>query len=306
MERYTLAKALTRPDRPLREDEPALLILTPEELSHPPALEDGWAGLLPHIPSAGDARRCKLELKRESLCGTVVTPRFTKGGVRISFGYLLTRHRLVLCDGSGALHSLVRQLARSGQWQGGGTGRFFYTLLDHLLAKDLHDLETLEDRLIQLEDQVLTGDLAGFNNRLTALRKEALCWFRYYDQLGDLADELEEDERGFFSQEEQRLFHGLEKRLSRLRDEAQLLREYCLQVRELFQAELDLRQNRIMKILTVVTTLCLPLSLVAGWYGMNFVGMPELSWKYGYPAVIVISILIVVLCLWVMKKKKFW
>ena len=84
------------------------------------------------------------------------------------------------------------------------------------------------------------------------------------------------------------------------------LREYCLQVRELFQAQVDIRQNRIMQILTVVTTLCLPLSLVAGWYGMNFVGMPELGWKYGYPAVIAVSVLIVILCLWIMKKKKFW
>ena len=102
------------------------------------------------------------------------------------------------------------------------------------------------------------------------------------------------------------MFHMLEKRLARLRDEAQLLREYCLQVRELFQAELDIRQNRIMKILTIVTTVFLPLSLVAGWYGMNFTGMPELGWDYGYPAVIVGSVIVVLLTLWIMKKKKFW
>ena len=75
---------------------------------------------------------------------------------------------------------------------------------------------------------------------------------------------------------------------------------------ELFQAELDIRQNHIMKILTIVTTVFLPLSLVAGWYGMNFTGMPELSWDYGYPAVIVGSVVIVLLTLWIMKKKKFW
>ena len=61
-----------------------------------------------------------------------------------------------------------------------------------------------------------------------------------------------------------------------------------------------------MKILTIVTTVFLPLSLVVGWYGMNFINMPELTWKYGYPAIIVISVLIVALCLWIMKKKKFW
>ena len=138
------------------------------------------------------------------------------------------------------------------------------------------------------------------------MRKQALGWLRYYNQLDGMACELESNEIGLFSPEEQQMFHMLEKRLARLRDEAQLLREYCLQVRELFQAELDIRQNRIMKILTIVTTVFLPLSLVAGWYGMNFVGMPELSWAYGYPAVIAASVAIVLLTLWIMKKKKFW
>ena len=148
--------------------------------------------------------------------------------------------------------------------------------------------------------------MEGFNAALSPLRKQALGRLRFYNQLDGVACELESNEMGFFTPEEQRGFHMLEKRLARLRDEAQLLREYCLQVRELFQAELDIRQNRIMKILTIVTTVFLPLSLVAGWYGMNFTGMPELHWAYGYPAVIAASVVIVLLSLWVMKKKKFW
>ena len=103
-----------------------------------------------------------------------------------------------------------------------------------------------------------------------------------------------------------KLFHLVEKRIDRLKNQAQMLREYGMQIRELFQAEIDIRQNRIMKILTIVTTIFLPLTLVAGWYGMNFVHMPELTWQYGYPAVIVVSVAVVLVCLWVMKKKKFW
>ena len=97
-----------------------------------------------------------------------------------------------------------------------------------------------------------------------------------------------------------------EQQVGRLQAEAQALREYGIQVRELFQAEIDIRQNRIMKILTIVTTISLPLPLVAGWYGMNVVHKLELTWKYGYPAVIAVSVLVVLICLWIMKKKKFW
>ena len=60
-----------------------------------------------------------------------------------------------------------------------------------------------------------------------------------------------------------------------------------------------------MKLLTIVTTIFLPLSLIVGWYGMNFQGMPELSWAYGYPAVIAVSVLIAV-CLVIYFKKKRW
>ena len=102
------------------------------------------------------------------------------------------------------------------------------------------------------------------------------------------------------------MFRMTEQQVGRLQAEAQALREYGIQVRELFQAEIDIRQNRIMKILTIVTTIFLPLTLVAGWYGMNFAHMPELTWQYGYPAVIVVSVAVVLVCLWVMKKKKFW
>lgn len=61
------------------------------------------------------------------------------------------------------------------------------------------------------------------------------------------------------------MFRMTEQQVGRLQAEAQALREYGIQVRELFQAEIDIRQNRIMRILTIVTTIFLPLPLVAGW-----------------------------------------
>ena len=141
---------------------------------------------------------------------------------------------------------------------------------------------------------------------MTVLRKETSAWFRYYSQLDDVACELRENENGFFSDGEQLLFRMFEDRVIRLREESQLLRESCTQVQSLFQAEIDIRQNRIMQILTIVTTIFLPLTLLVGWYGMNFAGMPELTWKYGYPVIVVVSIVIVGISLWVCKRKKFW
>ncbi len=127
----------------------------------------------------------------------------------------------------------------------------------------------------------------------------------HYEQLIDLSQELEENENGFFAEENLRYFHMFTERVMRLQDLVTGQREYVMQLRDLMQSQLDVRQNRIMTLLTVVTSIFLPLTLIVGWYGMNFRYMPELDWPYGYPAVIAVSVVIVIVCLIWFKKKKW-
>lgn len=305
MYQYNITKGLTAFEGMPEQEECTLLLLTSEELDRLPNLP-GLEPVLSHTPNARDARVCKAEPRRNCLAGTIVTPRHTKDGIPISFGYLLTPKWVVLCDDSGTAHGMVQRLSKENPHKEYSAGSFFCGFLELLIAKDLHHLQELEGQINQLEDQVLAGELENFNFQMTSLRKEIIRWIKYDTQLDDMVCEFQENENEYFHENELRLFHLVEKRISRLQNEAQMLREYGVQVRELFQAEIDIRQNRIMKILTIVTTIFLPLSLVAGWYGMNFTNMPELTWKYGYPAVIIGSVLVVLICLWIMKKKKFW
>ena len=126
----------------------------------------------------------------------------------------------------------------------------------------------------------------------------------HYEQLQDLGQELEENENGFFSEDNLRYFRMFSSRVDRLYDAATHLRDYTIQLNDLYQSQLDVKQNRIMTVLTVVTTIFMPLTLIVGWYGMNFKYMPELDWKFSYPIVIALSIFIVVGSMIFFKVKK--
>ncbi|BCI60541.1 magnesium transporter CorA family protein [Solibaculum mannosilyticum] len=286
-------------------ENPSVVVLDSEELSQCPKLS-GLEKVLCHTPAVRDAKVCKVEIRSNCITGTIVLPRTTKTGVRLACGYLLTSKQAILIDDTGVLQTHMKRLVKKKLFTGQSVGRFFYDILELLIDKDLYHLEEIEVQAEKLEDRILSGQLDEGSAAMTQLRKEAMAWFRYYSQLDEMACELQESENSFFSKEEKHLFHMFENRVNRLREESQLLREYCTQIQTMFQSEIDIRQNRIMKILTLVTTIFFPLSLLVGWYGMNFNGMPELSWEYGYPAVIVVSVFIVLVSLWICKKKKFW
>ena len=74
-------------------------------------------------------------------------------------------------------------------------------------------------------------------------------------------------------------------RVDRLFHSVLNLQDYVTEVREAYQAQVDINLNQLMKLFTVITTICLPLTLIAGWYGMNF-PMPEYTSSIGYPMVI--------------------
>lgn len=192
---YGLGQSLTLLEGAPAPGTAAVYLLTSEELDRNPQLP-GLEGVLRHTPSARDARVCKAEVRRDCLSGTVVIPRRSQEGHQVTFGYLLTRDQAVLCDDTGTAHAILKHLEKEKRWRENGPGRFFCEFLEQLLVRDLHHLEELEDQLSQLEDGVLTGKLEGFNAALSPLRKQALGWLRYYNQLDGVACELESNEIG--------------------------------------------------------------------------------------------------------------
>ena len=123
-----------------------------------------------------------------------------------------------------------------------------------------------------------------------------------YDEMMDLTKELEENENGLFLNDQLKYFGTLTDRADRLMSRTSHLLEYARQVKEAYQSQIDNRQNNNMQFLTVISTIFFPLTLITGWFGMNFKDMPGL--ENGYPAVMALSIVIIVICILIFKKKK--
>ncbi len=181
------------------------------------------------------------------------------------------------------------------------TGQFFGRLIENDGGKN----EKTEIAINELEETVIEkGRYKNINEQILACNKKLVSLRNYYEQLVGIAERLYENENGIFDGEKTYYLKTVADRANRLCSEINLFRENLVRLREAYQARLDLKMNGTMKLLTVITVIFLPLTLITGWYGMNFVNMPELSSPYGYPAVIAVSVMIVILCVVIFRKKK--
>ena len=214
----------------------------------------------------------------DSLTGTFYVPRRSEmGGKPHKFAFALDEKGIIFIEYGEYAAITVEKIREKKHCRVPSLERFIYDFLEMLIEKP---------------------------DRLNEIRSFLMDMRIHYEQMLDLGQELEENENGFFKEKNLRYFRLFTERVMRLMDQVKQLKDYTLQLRELFSTQLDIRMNRIMTVLTVVTVIFMPLTLIAGWYGMNFVYMPELHWKYSYPVVILVSVMIAAgLILWFRKKK---
>ena len=206
--------------------------------------------------------------------------------------------RLLLAEDGEFLRGLADDL------EAGTPAQALAELFTRLLQEDMPTLQKYEKRLTALEEDLMQDQAQDLDKKLFRIRRELSVFAAYYEQLDDLFAVLsEETEEG--DPHVSRLFDHLTGRAQRLLSATEQEKEYALQLREMHQTQLDMRQNQIMKILTIVTTVFLPLSLIAGWYGMNFVNMPELTARHGYLAVCIVSAVCILVELVIFKWKKW-
>lgn len=247
---------------------------------------------------------CKAEVYGSCVLGTFALPaKKNLTEEKYVLGYYLTPDYLIFVDNGEFVRHALGKMKEMVYEDDISLGSFFALFLDFLVQEDVLFLQEYEKRLAVIEDSLVEEIPRDFYQTIICCRKDIMILHAYYEQMGNLGQVLAVSKDKMFDADARERFMAFVNRADRLHDHSELLREYVIQIREMYQAQLDISQNQTMKWLTVVTTVFLPLSLLAGWYGMNFANMPELAWKYGYLCIITVSILTVIAELIIFKKK---
>ena len=257
------------------------------------------------LHSLGSIRYCKAEAFKDGIIGTLRLPRKSEQRLpQLSFAFCLTQQSLVFIGDVGDVEKWAEK--QIGQLREvSNPAQLLLQFLEQMIEDDALYLTHIETATEKMEESVLNGDTKDFFPLLTGYRQKLSELNAYYGQLTDIGELFQSHVCSSFIQDAQE-WEQYTHRAERLQNHVQLLRENMLQLRELYQYGQDARQNKIMGALTIVTTIFLPLTLITGWYGMNFFYMPELKWRFGYPAVILVALIIAIGEIIYFKKKKFF
>lgn len=248
---------------------------------------------------------CKIEAQQGCLTGSFCIPKLLDvQGSRYRILFFVTRDKVVLVDDDEFSKRLVARISRRRNTRYKTKEIFLFNYIAEFMNRDLEQLVQFEKRLMELEETVHSGRTENFQSDILAIRRDLLILRGYYDEMMDVGRALEENENRYFAKKHLKYFGTISDRAERLMNKTSHLLEYAGQVKDAYQAKVDAKQNSNMQFLTIISTIFFPLTLITGWYGMNFQNMPEL--ESGYPGVIILSIIVLAVCIIFFKIKKIF
>ena len=257
-------------------------------------------------PQTGEIHSTKAEVNYDSLTGTFSIPDRSNMEETSRFAFALDEKGVVFIDDCGMAQQIIHEIKRTKKWRLPSLERFIYDFLEMIINLDRDRLESYDSELSKIENLIEREDAKLDSvERANEIRGDLRILRVHYEQLLDFTQELEENENNFFKPDNLRYFRLFSNRIERFRDTAKAVEDHAVQIRDIYKAHTDIKQNRIMTVLTVVTTIFMPLTLIVGWYGMNFRYMPELDSVWGYPVIIAVSLLVLIGSLLYFKKKKW-
>jgi magnesium transporter len=186
-----------------------------------------------------------------------------------------------------------------------GPDYLYHLILDHIVDEYSPILDELDDRTDELEDEVFNRLDSRTLPKILDMKRQVFRLRRITTYQREMVYRLSRGEFPLVSDREIAYYRNVFDHLVRAAELAESYRDVLTGLLDAYLSMTSNRMNEVMKVLTIISTFFLPLTFIVGLYGMNFEFMPELHWRYGYPFVLGLMVLVSV-GMFIFFRRKKW
>jgi len=201
----------------------------------------------------------------------------------------------------------IRKRIRAGKYRINSLHSDFlaYSLIDSIIDNYYTILETLGEQVENLEEILLVNQGKSALHNIHFLKRKILSLRRSVWPLRELLTNFERSESVLIEKPTHEYIRDIYDHVIQIIDTIETYRDSLSSMLDIYLSSVSNRTNEIMRVLTVISTIFIPLTFITGLYGMNFKYMPELSWKAGYPIVLLVMAFVIIGLIIFFKKKKW-
>lgn len=238
-------------------------------------------------------RFCRILYDRGVLSGTFVIPRKEQPiADRMSFAFVLENDSLCFISDEKAFHSYLQAFMDEYTLDICSAFQFLLRFMNYMIQEDVYFLEDYNEKLETIEENIFENKESGMERYIMMTRRDMNILGNYYLQLTAVGHTMQETIIPQDQPNENAMISLFLANSTQLENLASTIKDYTSQIWNLRQTQLSDRQNKVSTLLTIISTVFLPLTFLTGWYGMNFQDMPLIKYRYGYAVIIVVMLVI--------------
>ncbi len=214
---------------------------------------------------------------------------------------------LTFQEKEGDLFDPLRERIRNGKGRlrKMGPDYLVHALLDAIVDQYFVVLESLGERIEFLEEELITRPTPSTLHLLHQLKREMIFLRKSVWPLREVIGTLERGESSLIQASTDLYLRDIYDHTIQVIDNVETFRDMLSGMLDIYLSSISNRMNEIMKVLTIISTIFIPLTFIVGLYGMNFKFMPELEWPWGYPSVLLLMLGVTVFMLFYFRRKKW-
>ncbi len=194
-----------------------------------------------------------------------------------------------------------------GRIRGAGADYLMFAILDGVVDNYFSVIEFLSNKVEVLEDKLFDEeDDQNITVEIQELKKEILKIRRAVMPLREVINRLEKIDNPLIEERTNKYIRDLYDHIIQVNESVEIYREMIWSLMDMYMTTLSNKMNEVMKVLTIMASIFIPLTFIAGIYGMNFDNMPELHFKYGYFYSLGFMVLVTLVMIWYFKRKKWF